>query len=154
MIELLVFDTAGTTVADGGQVFNAFRDALGQQQIVVTEADLQPWRGASKRSVLRAFVEQRWGSHSSGNDQRVEDAYAAFQSSLEEGFGRAGSAAHPWHGGDFCLAAGARDQDCPDDRFLPAGDGPHPGSDWAGPGVPLMPAFAAMTWPRAGPRPI
>ncbi len=101
MIELVVFDTAGTTVEDGGQVFNAFRDALGRQQIAVTEADLRPWRGASKRSVLRAFVERQWGPQAAGNDQRVEEAYAVFQSSLEQGFGRADLRPIPGTGATF-----------------------------------------------------
>ena len=95
MIELVVFDMAGTTVEDGGQVASAFRDALGQQQVAVTEAELRPWRGASKRQVLRAFIEEKWGSQAAGNDQRVEDAYAAFRSSLEAGYAGAGVRAIP-----------------------------------------------------------
>ena len=89
MIELVVFDTSGTTVEDGGLVLDAFLEALGQQQVTVTESELQPWRGASKRQVLRVFIERQWGPQSTGIDQRVEDAYAAFRSSLEQGYARA-----------------------------------------------------------------
>lgn len=90
MIELVVFDMSGTTVADSGQVVAAFQDALGRFQIDVTEADLQPWRGASKRQVLRAFIESHWGIQAQGNDLRVDDAYAVFRSSLEAGYAGAG----------------------------------------------------------------
>ena len=90
MIELVVFDMSGTTVADDGHVVAAFQDALRDCQVSVTEADLQPWRGASKRQVLRVFVEGHWGVGTQGNDQRVEDAYAAFRSSLEAAYAGAG----------------------------------------------------------------
>lgn len=87
---MVVLDMSGTTVQDKGQVAEAFRHALARQQIVVTEADLQPWRGAAKRKVLRAFIEEQWGPDAPENDQRVERAFADFKTELEQGYSRGG----------------------------------------------------------------
>ena len=56
-IELVVFDMAGTTIEDGGQVLNAFTAALHNAGIVVSDIELQAWRGAAKREVLRFFLD-------------------------------------------------------------------------------------------------
>lgn len=90
MLELVVFDMSGTTVQDKGQVAGAFRHALRRQQILVTETDLQPWRGASKRRVLRFFIEEKWGPDVPENDQRVEQAFADFRAELERAYARGG----------------------------------------------------------------
>lgn len=53
---LVVFDMAGTTVEDGGQVPAAFTAALAAHGVVVTPDQISRVRGASKRQAIRAFV--------------------------------------------------------------------------------------------------
>ena len=85
-IDLVVLDMAGTTLEDGGQVVDAFTGALRQHQIVVSKAELQAWRGASKREVLRFFVERDYGAADPANIRRVEEIYATFRTRLEEAY--------------------------------------------------------------------
>lgn len=95
MIELVVFDMVGTTIVDDGLVLDAFLDALHEHRMPATAEDLQPWRGAAKRRVLRAFVELHFGRQDPANDRRVEDAYEAFRKSLEQAYARDGAKAIP-----------------------------------------------------------
>jgi phosphoglycolate phosphatase len=53
---LVVFDMAGTTVEDRGQVPAAFTAALAAQGIIVSPEQISKVRGASKRQAIRAFV--------------------------------------------------------------------------------------------------
>jgi len=76
-IQLVVFDMAGTTVRDGGQVPAAFVSALSAYGIDVPPEQLTRVRGASKREAILQFVPD-------GPDRaRVADAaYAAFRARL------------------------------------------------------------------------
>ena len=56
-IRLVALDVGGTILADHGDVVDALRSAMGQRNIVVSAADIGPWRGASKRAVIRHFVD-------------------------------------------------------------------------------------------------
>lgn len=94
-LDLVVLDMAGTTVEDGDQVVEAFTGALRQHQIVVTQADLQAWRGASKRDVLRAFVERDYGAGHPNNDWHVEEIYSTFRTRLEAAYAQGGVRAVP-----------------------------------------------------------
>ena len=53
---LVVFDMAGTTIEDGGQVPEAFTSVLRSHGIGITAAQLNALRGASKRDAIRHFV--------------------------------------------------------------------------------------------------
>ncbi|MDP2319470.1 MAG: phosphonatase-like hydrolase [Acidobacteriota bacterium] len=53
---LVVFDLAGTTIEDRGQVPAAFAAALAAHGIVATADQITRVRGASKRQAIRAFV--------------------------------------------------------------------------------------------------
>ncbi|HKQ50892.1 MAG TPA: phosphonatase-like hydrolase [Pyrinomonadaceae bacterium] len=55
-VELVVFDMAGTTVRDAGQVTDAFTAALSEHGIEVTPAQLLKVRGSSKREAVRGFI--------------------------------------------------------------------------------------------------
>ena len=76
-IQLVVFDMAGTTVKDGGQVPAAFTSALSARGIDVTPDQLRRVRGASKREAVRRFVPD-------GPDRErvAELAYADFRARL------------------------------------------------------------------------
>lgn len=77
-IELVVFDLAGTTVEDRGQVPTAFTAALSEFGIDVTPEHVHAVRGASKREAIARLVA---GHGKSGNAGMV---YDAFRSRLEE----------------------------------------------------------------------
>ncbi|MCZ6673282.1 MAG: HAD hydrolase-like protein [Verrucomicrobia bacterium] len=81
--QLVVFDMAGTTVADQGEVKGIFLQAARNTGLPMTPEQLQPLRGLSKRVVFR----QLWG-HELGPDvadlsARVESSYAEFRRLLE-----------------------------------------------------------------------
>jgi phosphonatase-like hydrolase len=55
-IALVIFDMAGTTIEDGGQVPEAFEAALAARGLSVTEDELRAVRGASKREAIRILI--------------------------------------------------------------------------------------------------
>jgi beta-phosphoglucomutase-like phosphatase (HAD superfamily) len=55
-IELVVFDVAGTTVCDDGQVPDAFRAALAEYGVTVGPDVIRGLRGASKREAVLALL--------------------------------------------------------------------------------------------------
>jgi len=81
---LVVFDMAGTTVEDRGQVPAAFTAALAAHGIVATPDQITRVRGASKRQAIRTFV---------ANDDEAALIYAAFQQELAARFEAEGVAA-------------------------------------------------------------
>jgi phosphonatase-like hydrolase len=86
MPKLIVFDMAGTTVRDGGQVPAAFGAALRECGIELTDEQLANVRGASKREAIAELVARHAGARWQG---RADEVYAAFVSHLQRAF-RAG----------------------------------------------------------------
>lgn len=82
-IELVVFDVAGTTIRDGGQVAEAFRRTLLVHGIEISADDLRPWRGASKRRALQHFLERRSGAVT---PEQLDEEYAQFRDQLKQQF--------------------------------------------------------------------
>ena len=58
-ITLVVFDMAGTTIEDAGQVPEAFEAVLATHGLSVTDDELRAVRGASKREAIRLLVERQ-----------------------------------------------------------------------------------------------
>jgi phosphonatase-like hydrolase len=56
MIQLAAFDIAGTTVDDHGNVYRALEDAVRENGVDVSPADLQTWMGADKIEAIRALL--------------------------------------------------------------------------------------------------
>jgi len=83
-IRLMVFDMAGTTVEDGGQVPVAFGAALAECGIDLTAEQLGSVRGASKREAIAELVARHAGAAWQG---RAEQVYASFVRHLEREFG-------------------------------------------------------------------
>jgi phosphonatase-like hydrolase len=54
--ELVIFDMAGTTVEDRGQVPTAFAETLAANNITITADDIARVRGASKRQAIRNLL--------------------------------------------------------------------------------------------------
>lgn len=83
-IQLAVFDLAGTTVRDDGQVPRAFVSALSAHGIAVAPEQVNAVRGASKRQAVLHFIPR--GPDREG---RAAQAYATFRQHLSEAY-RAG----------------------------------------------------------------
>ena len=58
-IRLVVLDIGGTLIPDHGEVPEAMRSAFLRRGIDVSFAEIGDWRGASKRGMIRHFVELR-----------------------------------------------------------------------------------------------
>jgi len=78
-LKLVVFDMAGTTVKDNGQVVNAFTAALIEHNIEFTPELLRSVRGSSKRQAIEQFIPQ-----SADRARRAELVYASFREHLAE----------------------------------------------------------------------
>jgi len=83
-IELVVFDLAGTTIEDAGEVPQAFTAALQAHGLAVTSAALQAVRGASKREIIKHFVERQFPGEASSIIARTEQISTAFRQHLTE----------------------------------------------------------------------
>jgi phosphonatase-like hydrolase len=58
-IRLVVLDVGGTLIEDHGEVPEAMHNALTKRGVDVSFAEIGEWRGASKRGMVRHFVELR-----------------------------------------------------------------------------------------------
>lgn len=83
-IQLVIFDIAGTIVQDRGEVVACFAEALQKNGILVAADELREWKGASKREVIRHFVERQEGGQAREVSQRIERTYRDFCQMLEE----------------------------------------------------------------------
>jgi len=90
-LELVIFDLGGTTIRDSGQVPEALVSAMSAAGIEVSGEELQQARGASKREVIRHFVERRCPPSSAKIEEKTEEVFSAFRNNL---------AARYSHGGD------------------------------------------------------
>ncbi len=84
-LELVIFDLAGTTVEDRGEVPYAFTAALAGQGIVVTREQINGVRGASKRQAILHFIP-------AGPEQQhlAEEIYASFREKLSRRYSTEG----------------------------------------------------------------
>src|SRR5262245_8743476 len=57
-IELVVFDMAGTTVAEGGAVYRCLRDTLAANGLEVPAGAMRDVKGMDKREALRILIER------------------------------------------------------------------------------------------------
>jgi len=86
-IKLVIFDMAGTIIEDHGEVLDAFAQALRVHGVGFDELELKEWKGASKREVIRHFVE-RENHGKSGCVEKVEKTYRTFREQLEDFYRR------------------------------------------------------------------
>ena len=87
-LELVIFDMAGTTVQDGGQVPQAFTSALAAHGLEVTPEQLRQVRGASKRQAVLHFIPD--GPERVAMAERV---YSTFREHLAEAYQKSGVSA-------------------------------------------------------------
>src|SRR6267143_3481443 len=76
-IKLVVFDIAGTTVKDTGQVADAFTAALAEHEIEITAEQLSNVRGSSKRHAVLNLIPD-----GPDRSERAELVYASFREHL------------------------------------------------------------------------
>jgi phosphonatase-like hydrolase len=81
-IELVIFDMAGTTIEDTGQVPEAFTTVLHSHGIDITDEALRAVRGASKREAIRYFLEQQSTAGDLDLSARTEHIFAEFRQCL------------------------------------------------------------------------
>lgn len=82
-IALVVFDMAGTTIEDAGQVPDAFTTVLRRHSIEITADALRAVRGASKRDAIRHFVTEH---HPSGIEALTDRIFNDFRDYLAQLF--------------------------------------------------------------------
>ncbi|WP_040496344.1 phosphonatase-like hydrolase [Ilumatobacter nonamiensis] len=84
MISLVALDMAGTTIDEGGAVYEALHAAVAEHPInvgsEVTAADVQQWMGAEKRTAMRELT--RLASGAVASDAVVEEMYEQFRDQL------------------------------------------------------------------------
>jgi phosphonatase-like hydrolase len=81
--DLVVFDLAGTTVYDRGEVPAAFADALREAAVAFDPAEIASWRGASKREVIARLL-GRGGAPADAVAERLPQVYGRFHDLLAE----------------------------------------------------------------------
>lgn len=81
MIELAVFDMAGTTIDDHGLVYEALRGSVEETGASVAQAELQLWMGTDKVSAINALM-RLGGVEPVG--EAVHSAFGRFRALLAE----------------------------------------------------------------------
>ena len=94
-IKLVIFDLAGTTIEDTGQVPETFTTVLRGHGIEVTGEALRAVRGASKREAIRRFVERQYPGEELEIAARAERIFAEFREHLATQYQRGGVGAVP-----------------------------------------------------------
>jgi phosphonatase-like hydrolase len=94
-LELVAFDMAGTTIQDRGEVVDAFLASFSRNGIVVSEEDIQPWRGAAKRAIFQHFAQRQYGASGEETQSKMEAAYRDFHAILRERYVSDGVAVVP-----------------------------------------------------------
>lgn len=90
IVDLVLFDMAGTTVEDAGQVPAAFTAALERYGMSVSAEALRAVRGASKRAAIRQLIEQQPSSTPAEVTAQTEVVFAEFRQQLLQAFARTG----------------------------------------------------------------
>jgi phosphonatase-like hydrolase len=81
-IRLVVLDVGGTIIEERGDVPETFRLAFANHGITVTPAEIGQWRGASKREVVRHFVDQQTLPPGADREKLAADIYQDFSARL------------------------------------------------------------------------
>jgi len=84
-LRLVVLDIGGTLIPDHGEVPNAMQSALGKGGISVSFAEINDWRGASKRGMVKHFVELR-GKPGANRDTLIDSVYADFSAQADAAY--------------------------------------------------------------------
>ena len=85
-IRLVILDVGGTILADRGDVVEALRSSMARHDIKVSAAEIAPWRGAAKRTVIRHFVDQVPNRSESDRQTLAGQIYRAFVEQVSEAY--------------------------------------------------------------------
>jgi len=83
-IRLIVLDVGGTIIEDRGDVPATLQSAMGKHGITVTPAEISEWRGASKREIIRHFVERQTMPPAADREKLAVAIYQEFNARLGE----------------------------------------------------------------------
>lgn len=83
MVELIVFDIAGTTVRDNDEVLLCFRQACRQTGITAGDDALNALMGVSKLEVFHILWRAQLGDEAADVAERAEESYRVFREILE-----------------------------------------------------------------------
>jgi len=84
-IDLMVCDMAGTTVQEGGLVYKTLQLSMQEHGLEVTDADIEPWHGAKKESVIEHFA-RRAGTPSGELEAKIRKISDAFVLAIGEAY--------------------------------------------------------------------
>jgi phosphonatase-like hydrolase len=85
-IRLVVLDVGGTIVEERGDVPEALSGAFAKRGINVSPAEINQWRGAAKREVVRHFVTQRMKLPDAERDKLIEAVYTDFSARIIDSY--------------------------------------------------------------------
>ena len=83
-IRAVVFDMAGTTVVDNGEVTECFLKAAEETGLNTSREKILAMMGQSKRHVFETLWAEQFSGDSSNRSSKVETSYGVFRSFLEE----------------------------------------------------------------------
>jgi len=86
-IKLVVLDVGGTIIQDHGEVPKAMQSALGHGSVPASLAEINDWRGASKREMVRHFVELRTKVDAK-RAALIDSIYADFSAQVNEAYAK------------------------------------------------------------------
>ena len=95
---LVIFDMAGTTIEDRGQVPGAFAATLAANHLPITADDITRVRGASKRQAIRNLLPPRLGDDASARqafEAEADRIYGEFRKQLIDTYRNAGARCVP-----------------------------------------------------------
>ena len=81
-IRLVVLDVGGTIIEERGDVPETLRIAFANHGITVSPAEIGKWRGASKREIVRHFVDQQTLPPGTDKERLAADIYQDFSARL------------------------------------------------------------------------
>ncbi len=85
-IRLAVLDVGGTIVEERGDVPAALESAFSKHGITVSPAEINEWRGAAKRAVVRHFVTERRKLPDAKRDELIDVIYADFRARILDAY--------------------------------------------------------------------
>ena len=85
-IRLVVLDVGGTIVEDRGDVPEALGAAFSKRGLAISPAEINQWRGAAKREVVRHFVTQRMKLQDAERDKLIEAVYTDFSARIIDSY--------------------------------------------------------------------
>ena len=78
-IKMCVFDMAGTTVDEGGVVYDTLKKIMVDAGLKVDDTEFNKWHGANKREVLAHFVK----TNNAGGEDDIDNLYKEFEEELQ-----------------------------------------------------------------------